>query len=273
VVWSGGFPLTAEVIVVDPLRPSLNYTDCVADSGGSALAYLSLAYYILLLAIMCVMAFRIRNAYADFNEAKPMVMSVYSLTFGSIIIIAIQLSGVGDRTSLYLIRSVGTIVIFFSLMAIMFTPKLLRIFNPGVDDGGSFADSVARHSQKSSRSHAGENDMELVRRAKAAEALVDTIGKNASSLTALLQHVGSTPRDLEQYLQQDDALQRHHQTVASVLSELQSMSSQCQQALERREEKKVRLNAAPAGPSKPAAVLSTISASDRSQHDISRHES
>jgi len=127
IIWSGVGGLTLTLVTPDLNRPALIYYTCSVDHASSVFAGLSLAYFLLLMLAMCIMAFRIRNVDDQFNDAKTLVMSVYTLVLTWSFVVAIEFQGIGDRVDHYWIRSLVVLLTFLALQGILFVPKVVRI--------------------------------------------------------------------------------------------------------------------------------------------------
>jgi hypothetical protein len=81
-LWSTLYPLDSTVVVLDPIRPKYNYTICAhGDSFGVVFfGTLTLVYSGLMLLTACFLAWRVRKAYAIFNDAKPIVSRTHTDT-------------------------------------------------------------------------------------------------------------------------------------------------------------------------------------------------
>ena len=73
ILWASIAPLRLQVVELDPLRPKYNYTVCTSSLGGNVFASLTLIYSGILLGAACFLAWKVRKAYAIFNDAKPIV--------------------------------------------------------------------------------------------------------------------------------------------------------------------------------------------------------
>jgi hypothetical protein len=75
ILWSTLSPLEATLVSLDALRPAYSYTVCESHSavGSTLWGALTLVYCGILLISACTLAWRVRKAYAIFNDAKPIV--------------------------------------------------------------------------------------------------------------------------------------------------------------------------------------------------------
>jgi hypothetical protein len=127
VPWVWLAPYVAVVVVVDPLRPRLNYLECGTHSAVDAhgnrstsadiMQYATIVYLLLSLAILAYLASRMREVYENFNESRPIVTVVANtLLFAALFII--QAIGFTDRIIALNIRSfilieVSVVMLYF----------------------------------------------------------------------------------------------------------------------------------------------------------------
>ena len=96
---------------VDPLRPSLDYTDCVYQLP--ALVFPFLAWIVINLALCLYYAYRVRGAYAQFNEARAITRVVGLLILLFLVnIVLIFWSTVANRDVIFVCRSLCNLAAF-----------------------------------------------------------------------------------------------------------------------------------------------------------------
>jgi len=72
-----------------------------------------------------VMAFLVRNVqYVMYNESKYLALSVYTLLFTGVIVIALQASGAVDREAMFVLRSLLIIGCILLAILFLFAPKV-----------------------------------------------------------------------------------------------------------------------------------------------------
>lgn len=72
--WTIFYPLRTKVIELDSLRPKYDYTICTGDDTATVIfGSVTLVYSGMMLITACFLAWRVRKAYAIFNDAKPIV--------------------------------------------------------------------------------------------------------------------------------------------------------------------------------------------------------
>jgi len=127
IIWSSYSPNSAVIATPDLIRPALNYTYCKLNSSGIILAYVSMSYFFVLEFILLVFAFLIRHVDDRFNEVRSILMAVYTLTFSSILIVALEVVDSSDRTSHYLFRGIALVIVFLAIESIILIPKFVVI--------------------------------------------------------------------------------------------------------------------------------------------------
>ena len=82
ILWTSISPIQPTIVEVDPLRPKFDYTICSNEHpyGNVLFGTLTLIYSGVLLLSACYLAWRVRQAYSIFNDAKPIApVDVYLL--------------------------------------------------------------------------------------------------------------------------------------------------------------------------------------------------
>mmetsp|Transcript_2222 Transcript_2222/g.7051 ORF Transcript_2222/g.7051 Transcript_2222/m.7051 type:complete len:761 (+) Transcript_2222:83-2365(+) len=125
IVWTAMGGLEAELVVVDADDLSQNYYECYADTKAKVFVGILLAYGGILLLVTAVMAFLVRNVqYVMYNESKYLALSVYTLLFTGVIVIALQASGAVDREAMFVLRSLLIIGCILLAILFLFAPKV-----------------------------------------------------------------------------------------------------------------------------------------------------
>jgi hypothetical protein len=128
ILWSAISSPVAVLIVPDIHRPSLNYYSCPLDEVGRVFVGLCLAYFFLMICSVVYYAFKIRHVHDKFNEAKALTMTVYTLTLTWSVLIAVMFT-IKDEVLSYYVRSLGVLLSFAMIQALLFFPKVVRILN------------------------------------------------------------------------------------------------------------------------------------------------
>jgi hypothetical protein len=126
-IWSGvsGFPV--QYVVVDRYRPVNDYVQCEYSDASLNFVYFHLAYKALVIVCGIGLAIAARNVPAMFNETPYIATSMYNCTLLLAFVIPIVGAQVGGRTTTYLVRSYGLLVIVASTASILFVPKFLML--------------------------------------------------------------------------------------------------------------------------------------------------
>jgi hypothetical protein len=129
-LWSGLAPLEPQVITADLYRPAVtSFTTCTLGDHGIAFVGITLAYCCLLLLSAVVLAYRIRNAYAMFNDAQPIAASTFLFALVAAVVLVVQIalnnSTVSAQKVLFGLRSVGLLLAFQSSIGMLFLRRIL----------------------------------------------------------------------------------------------------------------------------------------------------
>jgi hypothetical protein len=79
IFWMAFEPPQTRIAIPDPVRPALNYTECVFPSA--VFPALAFSYVVFQLLIVAILAFRIRHVADDFNQARSLGIGAYLLLF------------------------------------------------------------------------------------------------------------------------------------------------------------------------------------------------
>jgi hypothetical protein len=142
ILWTSISPIRPVIVQVDLLRPKFDYTICSNDHpyGNVLFGTLTLIYSGVLLLSACYLAWRVRQAYSIFNDAKPIALSMYIFTMSSVIILVVQLSldtpELASQKVLFGLRSAGVLLAYQSSLAILFLRRILDQIDMGPIGGG-----------------------------------------------------------------------------------------------------------------------------------------
>lgn len=123
VVWSAVSPLRPEVVVTDPLRPSLWHTVCSSEHA-SPFAAVAVTYVVALLLLAGYFAYRTRNVWDAFNDARYTTLCIYNLVFCGLMLLIFEVSSVDNRRTSFLVRSFLVIVMVTASQCLLFVPKI-----------------------------------------------------------------------------------------------------------------------------------------------------
>jgi hypothetical protein len=128
-VWQGMGGMHAVLIVVDPVRPSYNYWTCDYTSGvGMGGAYAQLVYKLLIILGGICLTWAVRNVPSTFNESKMLTACIYNILLVSCFVVPLVASGVGGRTTTFLVRSFAVMFVSVSTSLMLYAPKLYSIW-------------------------------------------------------------------------------------------------------------------------------------------------
>lgn len=142
VLWTTLAPLKPKVVELDPLRPVSNYTICSADASlTNVFSALTLVYCGAMLLAACGLAWRVRKAYSIFNDAKPIALSMYTITIAALVGVSVQLAlnepELAAQKVLFGLRSAGVLLAYQASLAILFLRRMLDQFEFGTTGGAS----------------------------------------------------------------------------------------------------------------------------------------
>jgi len=130
IIWSVVDPLTLKVISFNNVQNTQVQICSAGDRTGSLFFVIEVIYAGLLLFVGCVLSARIRNQKVGaVNESREMLFTVYNITIGIIVIVAIGVVLSTNASSWTLVISVGTTIVSLSSWASMYLMKFWRIFS------------------------------------------------------------------------------------------------------------------------------------------------
>jgi len=120
-IWLGTTGMPSEIVVVDPIRPSLNLAQC---NLSLAWTWVSFGLKAAFLVLGCLLVYLTRNIPKIFNEAEAVGNSMYILSLSAVIVIPILATKSIDSTTQALIRSFAIVLVVVSCSAVLMVPKL-----------------------------------------------------------------------------------------------------------------------------------------------------
>jgi hypothetical protein len=125
VIWSAASGFPVEVVVRDPLRPAMNYTQCDYDATATGLTYAHIAAKAALMLVGLSLTIRARNLPDAWNEAPYLGASIYNVSLLLVFVVPIVSAQVGGRTTTFIIRTFGVMLMVVSTQSILLIPKFL----------------------------------------------------------------------------------------------------------------------------------------------------
>lgn len=130
--WWIQFPLSSQIVVVDPLRVSLNYLECQGNEEQQQVQQVFwgvLAFYVVgVLAIACHFALQLNNqirslssssfSYDDFNDSKSIAYVVYNTVVGILLVIILQYAENEANRSVIMVARALLLNVVFGIMMI-----------------------------------------------------------------------------------------------------------------------------------------------------------
>ena len=129
-LWAGIAPLQERVFTADLLRPAqTSFTACSQSSAGMVFVGVTVIYCCLLLITAVVLAYRIRNAYAMFNDAQPIAGSIvlFALVASVTLVVEMTLNDpkVSAQKVLFGIRSIGVLLAYQGSIGMLFLRRIV----------------------------------------------------------------------------------------------------------------------------------------------------
>jgi len=115
------------IVVVDPLRPSENYTVCSSSNTFTGFAATALAIKCVMIIVSVFLGWKTRKTPGDFNESGNLALMAYNIFFLLLIGLPIIISGVGSMQFSFYIRSFALVIIGVSTASLVVIPKLFII--------------------------------------------------------------------------------------------------------------------------------------------------
>jgi hypothetical protein len=159
--WLGAGGLKSSRVTVDPDRPAYDYLHCETTTTdlGAIAAHLAIKGGMLLFGV--VLTYSVRNVPSQFNEAIWLGVALYNTVFILSFGLPIIASGVGGRTSVYLIRGFLIIFVACSTIGLLYIPKILVLVNKSGDASGfvtKIGGTTTMGGDKSLASQVGSSD-------------------------------------------------------------------------------------------------------------------
>lgn len=128
-----------EYHVPDYSRLNTSYYDCSLSNQllNSFLGFIGIYF-----AVILVLSWRVRLAYAMFNESKSIAFGSFMFIFFLLITLIYQLAGGQDRKVIFIVRTFGILVAYSALLLILFFNKVAAVF--WSDKNG--VEKISRHS-------------------------------------------------------------------------------------------------------------------------------
>jgi gamma-aminobutyric acid type B receptor len=131
-----------QLIVTDPFRPALWYTDCNVNMTATPIPFafiiIALGYNAILMGYGIYLAVRIRSVpHKVYNESRLLAFVIYVLVIISALITALQFVSTISREERFIIRSIGIFVANVTTVVVVFGNKihLMLKLKKGGDDG------------------------------------------------------------------------------------------------------------------------------------------
>lgn len=127
-------PLSSTIVVTDPIRPSLNYTDC--QSKSVVYGWILVTYFFALMVALAVLSFQTRLSWDKFKESQQMAFALYGFLLASVVLLALQISGQNSRTYQLTVRAILSTLAMWTWCFALYGPKLLKLCtNPQGEQG------------------------------------------------------------------------------------------------------------------------------------------
>ena len=140
--WIGAGGMQSSRVMVDPDRPAYDYLHCETTSAdlGAIAAHLAIKGGMLLFGV--VLTYSVRNVPSQFNESVWLGVALYNCVFILSFGLPIIATGIGGRSSVYLIRGFIIIFIACSTIGLLYIPKILVLMNKNGGDSSGFVTKV-----------------------------------------------------------------------------------------------------------------------------------
>ncbi len=131
-LWSGLYPPYAAPVIVDINRPAVNYKYC-ASAETLPFALVLIVYKGLLIIAAVVLGFSSRKVRSEYNESKFVLISVYNITFASLLLLVLFAINITDRYIDFVIRSVAILWAVTATLCLMLVPKIYYVVTGSKD--------------------------------------------------------------------------------------------------------------------------------------------
>ena len=148
-------PTTSTRYTVDPIRPILDYTDCVYQLP--ALVFPFLAWMVINVALCLYYAYHVRATYAEFNEARGITRVVGLLILLFVVnIVLVICTTVANREAIFVCRSLCNLAVFSGAAAALILERVKTVWSANIvhPDGGRRPDPLM--SPSSRKPHASQ---------------------------------------------------------------------------------------------------------------------
>ena len=127
VPWITLVPQSPTIVVVDPLRPSLNYRECSSSNSeeDNLMMIITVCYIMVTLLLATYYSKGLSKVYAKFNESRPIQTVIGSVTLIMGLLVAFQcLQTSATRTAVMYVRSLVLLTIFSMMVFFLAAYKL-----------------------------------------------------------------------------------------------------------------------------------------------------
>lgn len=131
IIWISVAPTQQERVVVDPLRPSMDYFICSRNAAHNGFAAGAVAIKGFTIAAGCFVTWATRKIPGDFNESKFIGLSVYNLFFITAIAVPITAAEVGSRRFNFYFRAFAILFIAVTTITLNILSKVWTIQRDG----------------------------------------------------------------------------------------------------------------------------------------------
>eukprot|EP01128_Nolandella_sp_AFSM9_P003760 TRINITY_DN1648_c0_g1_i1.p1 TRINITY_DN1648_c0_g1~~TRINITY_DN1648_c0_g1_i1.p1 ORF type:complete len:621 (+),score=145.22 TRINITY_DN1648_c0_g1_i1:61-1923(+) len=135
------FAMPSKAVLEVTGSPGVNYVTCgpradYEDSTSETMKILGVASLVLLLVVNAlsmiigaILSYQTRKTFTLLNESKWISLTLYSVVVLSSLLIPISIATAQDPNSLYLLQTVGIMLIMASSIGFLFVPKFRFVFN------------------------------------------------------------------------------------------------------------------------------------------------
>jgi len=126
-VWAGTAGMSAKRVIVDPYRPSRDYTACDYSGGGMGPVYVHIVIKGSMLLLGVMLGWAVRKTPSQFNEATLIGASIYNCSFVVAFIVPMVAVELGGRETTYLVRAFAILFLVLSTLALLYIPKMMLL--------------------------------------------------------------------------------------------------------------------------------------------------
>jgi len=165
-IWSTVATPEPELVTIDPLRPVESYYTCTfkQSSLGAALLGITLSYKLIFVLFGIWVTFYVRRASLQlFNETKYTAFSLYMVVVAFIVLLPIHLADVGNRETVFIVRSAVLMLTIMGTVFVMVLPKI-KIIIKGKYTGTEKISSRPSSSASDSKAYHLQKDLEALKK-------------------------------------------------------------------------------------------------------------